>query len=752
VIWRAALRSVRSVGHLTPPRDCLQVPPNGEVPELGSTGGSNITYGNYDALGKAHRRTRGGLDLAFDYDNAERVTRVYPFGSSSSWKQFVYDDPNGTTYPQCTGGICNGKIVASTRWNQYPDAAHLVTVTETWHYDPSTGLANQRDDTVGLTGDAFRVQRSFNDAGLVASTTYPCRISGSTCADTTRSVTDGYTRGLLTSVGTWANAITYQANGMVASVHHTNGASETWTPDPKGMDRPCSIIGTGSGGTVVPSSSDPCGSVLQGSGWTSGQYLYDGAGDVTQIGATAYQYDAVNRLVSWSSPGPTGGTISRSATLDAYGNLLSMKVSRCQTAGACFHSSSVAGQISGTTNHYVNVTYDAAGNVTNDGRQFTYDTVGMMATSVIGGRSYRYLYTADDERIGIVEMTGTPVYTWTIRGFGNEILRNYRGTGAGMAWVEDEIWRGGSLLANERPSLTRHYALDHLGSPRALTGSTGTFLGTQDFQPYGAGGTTDGGALQFTGHERDAELLPDTTGTMPDYFHARNYDVARVRFLSVDANLDVEKTLKVPQKWNRYAYALNNPIRYTDPDGKAENDFRCVECPNAAAKAAFDRGVSQGMKVGAATGAAYLVGRFAPSAARALFTWALGNPNQATQVVATALSPPGGGSPFATGSFTSGQALEQGLVRSGGKLAGVIGAIEQVAANAKPGSANAAMEVVQQAVTSQGLEPGLAIKATGGSAITLQNVGNVTTQIYDSGRIVVKQGEKIILDLIQKAQ
>ena len=55
-----------------------------------------------------------------------------------------------------------------------------------------------------MTGDAFRVQRSFNDAGLVASTTYPCRVSGTSCADSARSVTDGYTRGLLTSVGTWA--------------------------------------------------------------------------------------------------------------------------------------------------------------------------------------------------------------------------------------------------------------------------------------------------------------------------------------------------------------------------------------------------------------------------------------------------------------------------------------------------------------------------------------------------------------------
>jgi RHS repeat-associated protein len=537
-------------------------------PELGSTGGSSVTYSNYDALGKAHRRTRGGLDLAFDYDSAERVTRVYPFGSSSSWKQFVYDDPNGATYPQCAGGICNGKLIASTRWNQYPDAAHLQTVTETWHYDASTGMANQRDDSIGLTGDAFRVQRSFNDAGLLASTTYPCRVSNGACADSARNVTDGYTRGLLTSVGTWSDAITYQANGMVASVHHTNGMSETWTPDPHGMARPCSIIGTGSGGTVVTSSTDPCGSVLQGSAWTSGQYLYDGAGNVTQIGTTVYQYDAVNRLASWSSPGPVGGTISRSVTLDAYGNFLSMKVSRCQTAGACFHSSQVAGRISGTTNHYANVTYDDAGNVTNDGRQFTYDTVGMMATSTTGSRSYRYLYTADDERIGIVEVTGTPAYTWTIRGFGDEILRNYRGTGTGMAWVEDEIWRGGSLLANERPSLTRHYALDHLGSPRALTGSTGTFLGTQDFQPYGTGGTTDGGALQFTGHERDAELLGDTSGSMPDYFHARSYDVARGRFLSVDPNVDNEKAAHEPQLWSRYTYVGNNPLRYMDPDGR----------------------------------------------------------------------------------------------------------------------------------------------------------------------------------------
>lgn len=39
---------------------------------------------------------------------------------------------------------------------------------------------------------------------------------------------------------------------MITSIYHSNGATEMWTPDPNGMARPCSIIGKGSGGTVLP--------------------------------------------------------------------------------------------------------------------------------------------------------------------------------------------------------------------------------------------------------------------------------------------------------------------------------------------------------------------------------------------------------------------------------------------------------------------------------------------------------------------
>jgi RHS repeat-associated protein len=67
-----------------------------------------------------------------------------------------------------------------------------------------------------------------------------------------------------------------------------------------------------------------------------------------------------------------------------------------------------------------------------------------------------------------------------------------------------------------------------------------------------------------SGKERDAE-----TGL--DFFLARYYSGAQGRFLSVDPE-NAGAKLKNPQSWNAYAYALNNPLRYVDPDGLDSDD------------------------------------------------------------------------------------------------------------------------------------------------------------------------------------
>ncbi|MEA2491387.1 MAG: hypothetical protein QOH21_3179, partial [Acidobacteriota bacterium] len=285
--------------------------------------------------------------------------------------------------------------------------------------------------------------------------------------------------------------------------------------------------------------------------WSTGAYAYDGAGNIKQIGGNAYQYDNFNRLTAWSGPSGSG-----TRAYDNFGNTTSPA-------------------ISGTTNHIAAYTYDAAGNVLTDGiATYTYDALNATTGTNIGARQFRYLYTPQDERIAAVErvnVSGTfrNRVNWTLRSMDNRVLRIFQddytsGTRA-FTVKEETFWRGGSLLASRTSAGTRHYGLDHLGSPRILTDTTGSLAGYQDFAPFGTGGTTNGGALQFTSHERDTANLAGGTADLPDYMHARYYRAGVGRFLSVDPIMSAAR--QNPQSWNRYAYALNSPLMFTDPTG-----------------------------------------------------------------------------------------------------------------------------------------------------------------------------------------
>jgi RHS repeat-associated protein len=198
---------------------------------------------------------------------------------------------------------------------------------------------------------------------------------------------------------------------------------------------------------------------------------------------------------------------------------------------------------------------------------FTYDGAGTLSRAVVQGHDFRFLYTTSDERVAAYEIAPA-LWTFMGRGFDDKLLNVWTMNGTNFQWKEDEIWRDATLLARTTPATTQHYAVDHLGSPRLITNSTDFTASTQSFAPFGAGGATNSGALQFTGQERDAANLGAGSVALPDYFHARYYDTDRGRFLSVDPIIDMKANLKNPQGWNRYAYVMNNPVRFTDPTGR----------------------------------------------------------------------------------------------------------------------------------------------------------------------------------------
>jgi len=108
----------------------------------------------------------------------------------------------------------------------------------------------------------------------------------------------------------------------------------------------------------------------------------------------------------------------------------------------------------------------------------------------------------------------------------------------------------------------RYYHLDALGSVRVETDQAAQVVSRHDYRPFGEelapSSSTD--PRRFSGHERDAD-----TGL--DYFGARYYRADLGRFTTVDPG-HVNGSVDDPQSWNAYAYARNNPLRYTDPDGR----------------------------------------------------------------------------------------------------------------------------------------------------------------------------------------
>jgi RHS repeat-associated protein len=313
--------------------------------------------------------------------------------------------------------------------------------------------------------------------------------------------------------------------------------------------------------------------------WGSGQYAYDGVGNITAMGIAAvlpnsdgkvctFTYDLASRLTN-ATMGRAAGDRVESYTYDGFGNLTQRTLN--STPGSYNPAPDPTNnQMTETGTHY-----DEAGNLDNWATMasFTYDAVNQVTSltpNLPGTPPSFYVYDVNDERVAVQSGSATQ---WTIRDLNNKPIRQFTSglltdsawSGAAWLWAEDFVWNGNTLVAGDRPPATggpRNFHVDHLGSIRAVTDGTGLVVSSEDYAPLGEELLTTGiseGPLKFTGHERDGNF---------DYMHARYYDWRRGRFLSVDPSLDQKKTLPNPQMWNRYSYVINNPIRNTDPDGR----------------------------------------------------------------------------------------------------------------------------------------------------------------------------------------
>ncbi len=177
----------------------------------------------------------------------------------------------------------------------------------------------------------------------------------------------------------------------------------------------------------------------------------------------------------------------------------------------------------------------------------------------------QFVYDASGSRVK--KIMGTDSITYLGEDF--EVAK-YLGTGFAATYTtvtSKYIFLGGRRIAaieNDGTEVkTYFYHSDHLGGSNTITDEAGKQVELIEYTPYGevsrheVDPETRERRHKFTGQEEDKE-----TGLC--YYGARYYDPEIGRFISPDS---VVQDSSDPQFLNRYAYARNNPVTFTDPTG-----------------------------------------------------------------------------------------------------------------------------------------------------------------------------------------
>jgi RHS repeat-associated protein len=330
-------------------------------------------------------------------------------------------------------------------------------------------------------------------------------------------------------------------------------------------------------------------------------------------GQWSYHYDTLNRLTSaayypYEGTGvntPAGVATLQCWSYDGFGNrlfeadeLTANNPTACPSpltiANATHRATyNTSNKVSSTDTVLSGFTYDGAGNVLKDALNlYLYDAEGRLCAvqNQVSGASTQYVYDAEGSRVAKGNLGGSAIWPVTGNGVacraptianGFTLATSYLHGASGQEdveiWNATGAWRhnvfaGGSLLATYNFSnsgstpLSLSFAFnDWLGTKRMEVNASGQLVNSWSSDPFGnyltpRYATSDPSEQHFTGKERDTE-----SGN--DYFGARYYASSMGRFMSPDPSQLYYADPTNPQSFNLYSYALNNPLKNTDPTG-----------------------------------------------------------------------------------------------------------------------------------------------------------------------------------------
>jgi RHS repeat-associated protein len=503
-------------------------------PETGST------VMSYDAAGNL-AWSAAGLNLPdankcnggpLSYDSGRRVDRVYD--ARNRLTTLLFADGRGNQSWEYTPDGKPKRIVT------YNEPGGTAPVENTYTYYRRGMMAAE---TTAQSWYTWPIEYSYDTNGHLASQVSPTFLTLSFAPNAL---------GQPTMVrnqwgGTYAANVSYHPNGAIKQFTYGNGITHTMQQNAR---------------QLPARSTDNWGAMDYG-------YDYDANGNPSLI--TDYArgsdysrwlgYDGLDRLINAGSCS-FGGDCWHRFSYDVLDNIKSWKLAGVKDYANYYYdpASNRLTNIQNTAGaSVVGFAYDVQGNLTNkNGQGYDFDHGNRLRT-VYNKEFYRY------------DGHGRRAMSW--RQPGHTIVSMYANSGqlvyqsdGSKAKSFDHVYLGGSLIASieyrhsDWASTTKYQHTDALGSPVAVTDSAGYVIERTAWEPYGAAiGKPAYDGIGYTGHVMDA-----ATGLVQ--MQQRYYDPGIGRFLSVDPVTAYDNGNM--RFFNRYAYAFNNPYKFTDPDGR----------------------------------------------------------------------------------------------------------------------------------------------------------------------------------------
>ncbi|MBK8012783.1 MAG: LruC domain-containing protein [Deltaproteobacteria bacterium] len=503
----------------------LAYDPHGDLTSMTDANGHETTY-EYDISGRVLRivKPMGQVD-AFAYDDAGNV--IEQLDATGAQMRMNYDARNRLV----SRVLSSGEVETFT----YTPTGQRATVTDArgttqYTYDLLDRLV-RRTDPDGVTlaygydahGNVTQVaagahvleysydalDRVLGVRALGGETSYAYDAAG-------RLVDIGLPNGVRTSY-------THDGSGRVLSVERVDSRNQLvarygYTLDSMGRR---SRVTEGHSGRVTTYGYDALSRLIeetieQGGASRQIQYAYDGNGNRVQKddsteGVVDYTYDANDRLVAAGI---------EAFAFDARGN--------------------VVGRTGGS---------DTIG--------YAYDAHNRLQSVTRGSTQVQYVYDVDGHRVRrIVNGVPTRLVVDANRGHA-QVVAERDGSGADTALFA----HGHGLVALDAGEGVRFAHGDASRSVRQLTDDSGAVTDTYDYDAFGVRLSSTGSSFNPYGYQ--GEYLDEAAGLY--FLRARWLDVEQGRFTSVDPVAPVKQA---PTTFNRYVYALNDPVNRIDPSGE----------------------------------------------------------------------------------------------------------------------------------------------------------------------------------------